>query len=362
MSLCAGAWRYPLLAGAFLALASGCRLVFLAYLIPLASLIALNDLSRGARLSNVIRSVSLAAFSAVSITALFYAPLFAFFGKGLLDNMRFQTIRYHATAFAYKLMTSLGIPVWLVVAVAVVIIVRRWSNNEKPTWNNVLAGVAVLTAASCTLYFFRVPTKPSLAVPILIAIIIIVQLSMKTMGSWALLSASILAGVAIASPYDRIRDVYGWHLEPGWYHEELEESNRNRFHISDVHDYLASITGPALLITQGAWTSEQAARYELRSVNHVGKVGGLTQAVAFQDLGPSRVCIDPADPQLPVILRTYASQGGQDHFAVYYEDEYLGLMRRWNGIDFSRFGRRVSFRGSPLTKALGKGVSLKVVP
>jgi hypothetical protein len=361
ISFCAGAYGFPLLAGLCLGLAAGCRLVFYLYVIPLAVLVAFSAGPGEESRSERFHRAFVTASTATVTCAFFYAPLFAFFGKGLLINLPFQTFEYHASAFTYKLFISLGLAVWLVVAALIVRFLRN--RRQLPgAFNKGLAICALLLAACCALIFFRVPTKPALTLPILIAIILLVQTFAGRAWAYALLAGSVLSGIFILSPYDRVRDRYVWHIEPGWYQEEIAEANQNRFQLRDIHATLAGLPTRSLLVTTNTWTAEEAAKFPLDQVQHVGPVNGLTAAVAFSDLGADRVSVDIHEPKLLELLQ-YASSGDPgNRIPIYYESQFLGLLRRWSGLNLERFGTAVNFTGAPLAKAIAGLRSSQAAP
>lgn len=326
------------IAGICLALATGCRLVFGIYVIPLMALIALSARAKGATDRDVFRSMLQGALTAILISALFYAPLLAFFGTHLLENLPFQTLRYHASAFLFKLLIGLGIPVWLVVAVTSAKMLQNWRRKSTNSLNHALSIAALLIAACCSLILFRVPTKVELALPILIAIILLVQFFAGRSWSYFLLIASVLSGLFIAAPYDRDRDLYAWHIEKGWYAKELVEAHRNSQHLGDLHASLARMPTRTLLVTGKTWTSEQATKFTLQDIQQIGPVSSLTAVTWFPDLGPERIVVDIHEPRLRQLIVYLTSCAPENRMAVYYEPEYLGLLRRWNNFDLSRYG------------------------
>jgi hypothetical protein len=351
MSLCTASYGLPLLAGFCLGLAAGCRLVFCVYVIPLAFLVAFSTGPKEASRDERFRRALVTASTATLTCAFFYAPLFAFFGRGLLVNLPLQTFKYHATAFTYKLFISLGIWIWVIVAALLV----RFFRNGRPlsgVANRRLAITALVIAACCALIFFRVPTKPALTIPILIAIILLVQVSAGKAWAYVLLAGSVLSGVFILSPYDRIRDRYVWHIEQGWYQEEVAEANQNRFQLMDVHAALSRMPSRALLITLNIWTSEQATTFALEQVQQIGPVNGLTNVLAFSDLGTGRVAVDIHEPKLLELLHYATSGDSGNPIPIYYESQYLGLLRRWGDLNLKQFGKEVSFADDPLSKAI----------
>jgi hypothetical protein len=326
-------------AGVFLAMAVGCRLVYCLYVIPVAVLVALAARASGASVREEIESGKITAVVAALLSAVEYGPSFCFWGRDLLKNLPFQGLKYHTTAFLFKLLIALGGFIWLLLGGLCVSLFRRARKSSTLCVHPGAVLVATLMIVCCTAYFFRVPTKPELTLPILIGITIIVQFCASSRWATALMIGSVVVGFVVVSPYDRSRDTYEWHFEKGWYSQNYQEAYQNRFQLQIMRSLLSTLPNQAIVITRPRWTIEQGGHFDLESVNSIAGVE-LETASAFRGLGVERVIVDPQDGNLRRLLETVTKAASPDHrVAVVYERSYLGLLRRWSHLDLAQYGR-----------------------
>jgi hypothetical protein len=334
----------PWAAGTILALAIGCRLVFSLYVIPVSVLVALAVQLNGASVRQSVKTGAIAMTTAAALSLIEYAPSFSFWGRDLLHNLPFQGMKYHTTAFLFKLFTSLGAPAGLIVCALCVSLARRARERRDLCTNRAAVIVAILVILCCMAYFFRVPTKPELTLPILLGIILLVQFCASRKWAVALLLASISVGCVLVSPYDTHRDLYGWSLQKGWYSQNYQEAYRNRFQLEMVRSFVSTLPPKSILITAGLWTIEQAEHSDLEIVTRLAGVE-LGTADTFRGLGTERVIVSFSEVNLRELLERVTTQAGpNDRMTVVYEERYRGLLRRWNHLDLAQYGRPTVLR------------------
>jgi len=328
----------PVPAAVALALAVGCRLVFCLYVIPVVVLIILASRAHKRSLRDALKAGTITAGVTVLLSALEYAPLFSFWGRSLLVNLPFQGLKYHATAFLFKLFVALGAPLWLVLAALSISLARRGRRHSVSHIDQRAIVISALIFLSCSLYFFRVPTKPELTLPILISIILFVQFCGNGRWAVALLLASLSVGFVVLSPYDRGEDRYHFHFEDGWYRQNYKEAYLNRLQLELVRRFLAKQAPNAILITRQRWTIEQAERSDVLTVTRAAGID-VGSANVFKGLGAGRAVIDPQTSNLQELLKRATAP--DNRVPVFYEKTNLGLLRRWVHLDLAQYGQAV---------------------
>jgi hypothetical protein len=334
----------PSAAGAALAVAVGCRLVFCLYVIPVSVLVVLAAHAKGASVRQCVRAGATATAVAALLSIIEYGPSFSFWGRDLLHNLSYQGMKYHASAFLFKLFVSLGAPVWVLLAGLGISLVRRGRKCRALCTNPAAVMVGMLIILCCMVYFFRVPTKPELTLPILIGIILLMQFCSSSKWALALMLGSVSIGWVVLSPYDRGQDRHQWHFEDGWYSRNYQEAYQNRFHLEIVRSFLAALPPRTLLITERQWTIEHSERSDVEMVTRLAGVE-LKAASAFHGLGADRVIVDPQEGNLAELLESVATKASPDYrMTVFYEKTYLGLLRRWQHLDLAQYGHPVVLR------------------
>lgn len=348
IALWAATRRKLLTAGVALAMATGCRLVFCLYVIPLAAVVGMVAFRKGESKRRAITDMSVVASTAAALSLFLYAPLFAFWGAGLLHNLPFRGLTYHLPAFAFKLWVSLGICFWILVSALAVSRTRdrhRWLSTIR---RQPLAIAGLLIIGCCAVILFRVPTKPELTLPIVLGTILVIQLSASRVWAYGLLAASCAAGLIVISPYCHNTGVYGWHIEEGWYMHNAQQAYDNRFHLDDVRMLLTGVPSKTLLVTLYTWTSDMEKQTDIEPVSELAGITGLATARRFAELGPERIVVSIQEPKLRELLEAVGSVGSRNRMAVVYEESYQGLLRRWDEIDLPRYGRSVKMGNDPV--------------
>jgi hypothetical protein len=357
IALWAGAGGMTILAGLALAMAVGCRFVFCLYVIPLLALIAFMRRQKGESWSSILPPVLKAGTIAAGVSIVFYAPLFAFWGRALLVNFPLQSLKYHLTAFGYKMMIGLGLAFWAIIACVAWTMYRRHRASQPVATNSALAICAVLLAACASLILLRVPTKPELTIPVLISGILLVQVAASKRWAQALALSSVLAGLVVISPYDSDQGTYGFFVDKGWYATGVDEAFDNRLRIDTVRATLAQLPPRSIVVARTSWTAAQGESQGVRFLNTVSGVSGLAFPVTFDDLGGDRIIVDIHEPKLPELLEQATSGPEEQRRPVFYDPAFLSRLRRWNNLDLAKYGRPIHFAGdsfAQMWRAFGK--------
>jgi hypothetical protein len=336
----------PIVAGVALAMATGCRLVLCLHVIAAGILLWAALRRGGAARKEAARETARFAAVAAGVSVLLYAPLFAFYGPGLLKNMPFQTLRYHASAFAYRLLVALGAFFWVVVAA---LAIRRFRRLRERRWRGSPGAplAALMLILCCSVTLFRVPTKPELALPILLGTIILFHVCASRAWCYALAVCSVLVGVTVPSPYDNQTDVYGWRFGKGWYALELKEACDNRLQINTVVRALESLPAGTVFVTRSAWTAEQARVAGLQTFTDYQGISGL-RVSALAGEGGDRVEVHFQEPGLRELLRRIKDHSAGNLRSAVYDEAYLGGLRRWSHLDLAAYGKPIALPVAPL--------------
>jgi hypothetical protein len=324
----------PSVAGALVGLAAGCRMPCVVFALPVAMLAepGVGAWNRRAR------TLSWAG----AISGLVYAPLFAAWGTDLLHNFPFRTLGYHVSAFAFRLLVSLGPGFWLFVGgMAAVQIYRRRLRGLVPSrMDRSAAGLVALGL----LILFRVPTKPELCLPILLGATIFLSVRLARLGSLALLTCSVAAGLVLLSPYRRDSGEHRWHIEGGHYFNAIEQACDNRLMAKTMLAALQKLPDGAVLVANVRWTLPQARLVPIETVSDVDGVAGL-MGFRFGDVPGNRLLVSFQEAKLKDLLeRRQSAPGG----GVYYDSRLEGMLRRWMGLEPSHYGRPLTVGGQSL--------------
>jgi hypothetical protein len=291
ISLMLAVRRKVFLAGAILALAVGCRLVFCIFVFPASVLLGLTLYKSGASRRQCLIAVAQMTATTTLLSGIEYAPSLSFWGRSLFQNLPFQGIRYHISAFLFKLFISMGAPVWLLIGSLCVILVIQ----------------------SCASRRWAV----------------------------ALILASLSAGIVLLSPYYRTRDRYAWHFEKGWYWQNYLAAYDNQSHLESVRSGLSTLPPKTLLITSMHWTIEHEEHSDLQTVARFPTAApGMLKS--FTGVRNERFIVSFQEPQLRTLLENVTRNvPANERLAVVYDADCFGLLRRWAKFDPGQYGRPV---------------------
>ena len=347
--------RRPVAAGMLLACAIGCRLAFCVYVIPVMALAFTAYRQCGASTRNsLVKSSQLGAVAAL-VAAAFYAPLLSFLGWGLLENLPFQGLAYHLSAGLYRLFVSLGVFFWAAMGVAIIRVLRRRfrpNNSARSQWSDldwILGGIAVLGAIT----LFRVPTKEELVLPILLAVILIVQRRANARWAWALVAASLIVGMVRISPYEPQDGQYKLVVGPASYWKMMADAHANRYAMREIEAALYSHQQqPCIVIYRSPWTEFQEQGSDVVRVPDYRGISGLT-AYTFRHLRPDCVAVHHQVNHLADLLQSISAAPPDVRPRLYYEADLRGAVKRWMHVDLQEFGEAIEFHRSPLSELLG---------
>ncbi len=346
-ALWAGARGMAVAAGLALGMAVGCRMPFCIYVVPVAFLVGVSWRNKGATSGEAIANGAFAGLLGGAVSLLMYAPLFAFYGWSLMKNYQMQSLRYHVTALAYRLLIGYGVAFWAIAAAALLWRIRRRDFTIPLKAHNGVTAAAVMIILGDLVTVFRVPGKPEYALPLLAAAILLLQTHATKGWTYALLLSSLAAGVAVLSPYDSQRDLYGWRFSTGWYATTLTEAREYRLQINAVRTALANSPPETILVTRCLWAEEQERKSDIVTISDYQGIAGL-EAIAFAGLGSDRVAVHYQEPKLRDLLdRNRAGELGR-RMSVVYEEVLLTELRRRNHLDLAPYGRPLVFTPAPL--------------
>jgi hypothetical protein len=263
----------------------------------------------------------------------------------LLKNFPMQTLRYHASAFAYRLLVGYGAAFWAVAAAA---LLWPWKRRGAIPLRerNGIAVAAVMMVVGNLITVFRVPAKPEYGLPLLLGAILLFQTGATKAWNYALLISSLAVGAIALSPYDNRRDLYGWRFDTGWYLRNLTQARDNRLQIDEIRTILASSPPRTLLVAVCSWTDEQARKSDAVTISGYRGIDGL-RAIAFAGLGADRVAVHYQEPKLRELLDRNRADGPGQRMPVAYEQSVLALLRRWDHLDLAQYGRAVNPASEP---------------
>ena len=336
-------------------MAVGCRLVLCLQAIPVA--ILLWHACRRAGGSERDAKVQTARLAGLSLAAavLMYAPLFAFYGPALLVNFPWQTLRYHVSAFTFRMLIGLGACFWALVAAFAVSHFKRLRAPAPHRARGVLAA-ALLMSLGCSMTLFRVPHKAELALPVLAGTILVFQVFAGRVWSYALLLTSIIGGLAVLAPYDNQTGVYGWKVGQGWYEKTMEAARENRLQINTVRAALARQPNGTVLLARCAWTEEQARRAGEQVVSEYAGVQGLA-LLRFAGLSDQSALGCLNDPKLSTLLDRIKAGTTSQPIRIVHDKELTGLLTKGSTSGPAYFGTPLELPVAPaeeLWKHLGK--------
>lgn len=338
LGLRAGQLGYPSVAGVFVGMCSGCRMPYLVFALPVALLAEPGTGVWGRRTRTLV--------CAGGVSGLVYAPLFASWGLGLLNNFPMKEFSYHVSAFVFRLLISFGVPFWLLMGSLAVLALRHrglWANTL--TRIDLAAGTII---ALGLLILLRVPTKPELSLPVLLAFTILGTAHFGKLVSWGLLSCAVISGFVFLSPYFRDTGQHKWHIEEGHYFKAIEEASDNRLMARTVPEALNRLPEGAVLLETVQWTALQARMTRIERVVNFDGISGLT-AFQFGAVPGGRYLVSFQEEKLKDLLekRRAARLGG-----IYYDSRLEGMLRRWMKIEISHYGKPVIVGGKALRRLL----------
>jgi hypothetical protein len=345
-ALWAGARGMAVTAGLALAIAVGCRMPLCIYVFPVAFLVGMSWRNKGASSREAITRGAFAGLLAGVVSLLMYAPLFAFYGWALLKNFPMQALRYHASAFAYRLLVGYGAAFWAVAAAALFWRWKRRGQAGSLKDRNGITAAAIMIVVGNLITVFRVPAKPEYGLPLLLGAILLFQTRATKAWNYALLISSLAVGAAVLSPYDNRRDLYGWRFDTGWYLRNLTQARDNRLQINEIRAILASSPPRTLLVAVCSWTDEQARKSDAGTISGYQGIDGL-RAIAFTGLGADRVAVHYQEPKLRELLDRNRAGGPGQRMSVVYEQNLLALLRRWDHLDLAQYGHAVNLASEP---------------
>jgi hypothetical protein len=346
-ALWAGVRGRVVVAGLALGMAVGCRLPLCLNVVPVAFLVGMAWRNKGASSREAIAKAASTGLLAGAVSLLMFAPLFAFYGASLMKNFPMQSLRYHVSAFGYRLLVGYGAAFWAIAAGAFLWRMRRRGPAIPPKARNGIGAAAVMIVLGSLATEFRVPGKPEYALPFLVGAILLFQVCSTKAWTYALLLSSLAVGVAVPSPYDNRRDVYGLQFTTGWYFESLTAARDNRLQINAVRDALASLPPRTVLVARCSWTEEQARMSDLEAISSYQGIQGL-RAFAFAGLGEGKIALHFQEPKLREWLDQNQAAGPGQRMSVVYDEGNLGLLRRWGHLDLAQYGKPVVLGSAPL--------------
>ncbi|HUP04958.1 MAG TPA: hypothetical protein VMU19_13270 [Bryobacteraceae bacterium] len=347
VALWAAARGWEVAAGIALAMAVGCRLNLCVYLVSVALLLWQARRRSGDSPRIAFLRICRAGALAGGLSLLQFAPLFAFYGKALLQNFAWQTWKYHISATAYRLFVGYGAPFWALAAALAVWLVAKRSRALAGRRTVGAAAVWLMLAGLVTL--FRVPGKSEYALPFLAGAILFFQAYAPKSWNYALLLSSVLAGLVVASPYDNQQDVYGWKLGEGWYGRLTQQARDNRLQMATLRKFLQNAPPRTVLVARCSWTRDQAQAGGLQAIANYRGIGGLT-AYTFAGLGEDRVAVHFQEPKLIELLSGERGSATEPPVSVVFDRNLLGLLRRWAHFDPERYGQTVALPSHPFAE------------
>jgi hypothetical protein len=255
-------------------------------------------------------------------------------------------LRYHASAFAYRLLIGYGAAFWVVAAALTFWLFARRGRVSSAKGRGSIALAAGWLLLGTLVTLFRVPGKPEYALPFLAGAILLFQAYAPKVWNYALLVSSVAIGLVILSPYDNEQDAYGWRFSSGWYSQMARRARDNRLQINTIRAFLESSPARTVLVAHCGWTQEQARKADVREVPDYQGIAGLT-GHAFASLGEDRACVSFQEPKLRQLLEQARTGAGGQPMSVVYERTLTALLRRWNRLDLSRYGRAVDLPSEP---------------
>ena len=336
VALRAGQLGSNALAGVLIGLSSGCRLPYAVFAIPVAALVQAGP--------DAWRRRARVFLSAGGVCVLFYAPLLAWWGPGLLRNFSVSaswTFGYRVSAFLFRLLISFGVPFWLLLGIlALVALRRRAFRGFRPSPTDLAGG---LTVALSVLILSRMPTKPELTLPILLGLTILLAVRAGKAVSAAFLGCVVLSGLVLLSPYDRFSGRYGWHLEYGHYAKAIEQAYDNRLMARTVPETLNRLPPGAVLVDSIQWTIPQAHAAGITEVADFEGIPGLI-GVRFGG-APGRALVSYQNAKLKDFLE---KRRANPDSGVYFDIRWQGMLRRWMNLEIAEYAKPVVVGGQAL--------------
>jgi hypothetical protein len=198
------------------------------------------------------------------------------------------------------------------------------------------------------LILLRVPTKPELTLPILLAATVFLAVHLSARWTAALLACSLLSGVFSLSPYDRDGGHFGLHVQSGHLGKTIEDAYDNRMTAGALTALLGRLPEHSVLVGRIAWSDAQARAARIETVQDYRGIPGLV-AFRFAGLPGDRVVVSFQDGKLKELLgRQHELAGG-----MYYDVRLAGMLRRWMDIEITESAKPVVvLAGSPLRQLL----------
>jgi hypothetical protein len=361
--------RYNLAALVYVA-AIGCRLSYCLFMFPLMYYIDSIERAANPRSASYAQAVRFAAVSAAASVCLFL-PLFALYGISIFRNLGWQSFSYHVSSSLYKLICGgLGLTLSLLMLVLIVLargrVFRRLSSAESRSFDTFL----FMMMSATFLIFFFIPTKPEILLPLLAALILYVGRHYPLPALTCMLVSIIFSGVVHLDLRDPADDSLALRLANGFYFQAYNGAHENRRGGEEIKQTLAGLPPRTLLVGnfKPCYPPDEKSRplsampaWNTPDAHADSTLRLLTSLIRFQEI-EAKYFVSFQDEGLNNFLKMNATLTERVRYQICYDPRYLPLVRRWQKINLSGYGRPVKINNAEVGFLPSEGLLLLRFP